>query len=252
MRIFQRIWEELRQGENLDVYLTVIIAIILSFITLTGLGTPKPEVVTAILLAVLALLAISNLKTRYVTEQVLEKLSLSAKTMFLEEFPASLQDDLAAASELWLVGVSLSRTLRHNYSEIERKLKKGDNVRVLLVHPEGPAAEIAASRPYPSAEVEQTRGQIRDSLGYLSKLKRTDPDKLQIRTIQNPLTHGFIAMNLDSPTGILYIEHYPYQTTGSVLPRFVLRAKDERWYGFYKSELINLWNSGAEWHGQQM
>lgn len=248
MKTFRRIWNEIRRGENIDVYLTIILAASLSIITITGIYSPTIEQIVALLLGLLALFAISNLRNLHATEQLSEQLSNAATATFLKEFPSTLQDDFTSASELWLVGVSLARTIRENYSKIERKLQKGHTIRILLVHPDGPASEIAASRPYPKAEAEQTRRQIRESVSYLCKLKSVNPGKLEIRTIQNPLTHGIMATNPDTTAGILYIEEYPYQTTGSILPRFILRAKDAYWYDFYKSELYNLWNSGSDWN----
>ncbi len=248
MKNIRRIWNEIRRGENIDVYLTIVFAAILSITTLTGIYTPNIATLASILLGLLALFAISNLRNLHATEQLSEQLSNSAKPAFLKEFPLSLQDDFASATELWLVGVSLSRTTRQNYSEIERKLQKGHRIHILLVNPDGSSAEIASSRPYPKTDVEQTRRQIRDSLDYFCKLKTVNPEKLEIRTIQNPLTHGITAINPDSESGTLYIEEYPYQTTGSILPRFTLKAKEEYWYNFYKGELHNLWNSGVEWN----
>jgi hypothetical protein len=247
MHTLQRIWNEIRRGENIEVYLTIILAAGLSIATITGDYSPSNETLTAILLGILALLAITNLKGRHALEQLSEKLSDSIKPAFLEEFPPSLNEDIISASELWLIGVSLSRTIRNNFSELERKLQKGHKIKFLLVNPDGHASEIAATRPYPRTEVEQTRRQIRDSLDYLCKLKAVSAKNFEVRTIENPLTHGIIAINPDSSLGTFYIEEYPYQTMGSVLPRFILRAKDRHWYDFYKSELRNLWNSGVEW-----
>ena len=130
---------------------------------------------------------------------------------------------------------------------MESKLRKGHSIHILLVHPNGSASEVAASRPYPSTDVAQVRRQIQESLGYLSKLKAIKPDKLQVRTIENPLIRGFTAINPDTTSGVLYIEEYAYQTIGNALPRFILRAKDGGWYDFFKSELENLWNSGTDW-----
>ena len=45
--------------------------------------------------------------------------------MFLEEFPEDLKSNLESASELWLVGVSLHRTINFNYATLERKLRQG-------------------------------------------------------------------------------------------------------------------------------
>jgi len=187
MKIFQRIWGELRRGENIDVYLTIFIAAILSVASITGFYRPPSDTLTSILLGILALLAITNLKGRYAIEKLSEQLSNSAKPPFLEEFSSTLIEELISSPDVWLVGVSLSRTIRTHYSDIERKLQKGHKIRVLLVHPDGPAAEMAASRPYPKTNIEKTRRQIHESLGNLCTLKDTKPDKIGLRFEQSTI-----------------------------------------------------------------
>lgn len=189
----------------------------------------------------------TDLFAKKVSDNVINELEFGKGVRFLEHFSPSLQDDFESASDLWIVGVSLARTIRNNYSLMESKLRKGHSIHILLVHPNGSASEVAASRPYPSTDVAQVRRQIQESLGYLSKLKAIKPDKLQVRTIENPLIRGFTAINPDTTSGVLYIEEYAYQTIGNALPRFILRAKDGGWYDFFKSELENLWNSGTDW-----
>ena len=143
--------------------------------------------------------------------------------------------------------MTLSRTIKSHYSEIKRKLERGDVIKVLLVHPEGPAIEVAETRVFDRPDLEWTRMNIRGALRDLCHLQSAAPNKLEIRTIQNPLGFGAIAVNPDSSSGILYLEHYPFKTEGGSKPKFVLRAKDGRWYDFFKSELRTLWENGTEW-----
>ena len=245
MRTLKQAWNDIRTGENLDLYLLVVAIIGIFAIQIVEVNIG--QVIPLVTLAALGILATSALRNRHTLEELSQKLAPSANSIFLEEFTSSLKSDFEAATIVWLVGVSLSRTIRAYYSELERKLRRGDAVRVLLVHPNGPASEIASSRPYPKVEVEQTQRYIHDSLNYLCGLRQLTSSKLEVRTIQNPLTYGVIATNPDSQNGVLYCELFPFQTVGNTLPKFILRAKDGQWYEFFRKELENLWNNGMDW-----
>lgn len=245
MRLLQRIWDDVKKGENVDLYVTVVVALGLVLLNLVGLA--PQNWIAPITLAVLGLLAISTLGSRYRLEELSRRLTQSSDTLFLDEFPARLKDDFEAGTEIWLVGVTLSRTIKTYYTAIERKLRKGHTIKVLLVHPEGPAVEMAETRIYGRMDLKRTCGDIRNTLQDLCDLRTIAPDHLQIRTIQNPLSYGVIAINPDSPLGVLYLEHYPYKVPGGSRPKIILQAKDGRWYEFFREEIHLLWENGMDW-----
>lgn len=245
MRVMRRIWDDIRSGENIDLYITVIVAIGLAILNIVGVA---PQTYLApITLAVLGLLAITSLGNRYRIEELLQKQIQSTDTFYAEEYPSSYKSDFETAEELWLVGVSLRRTVQANYPKIEQKLRQGHIIKVLLVHPEGAGLEMAVSRNYARREVEPKSNEIRFNLQLLCDLRKSFPDKIEVRTIQYPLAYGVTAANPDTASGTLYLEHYCFRTASDSLPRFVLRAKDGRWYDFFKSEIRALWNAGIEW-----
>jgi hypothetical protein len=241
----RRIWDDIRSGENIDLYITVIVAIGLAILNVIGVA---PQTYLApITLAVLGLLAITSLGNRYRIEELLQKQVQSTDTFYVEEYPSSYKNDFETAEELWLIGVSLRRTFQANYPKIEQKLRQGHIIKVLLVHPEGAGLEMAVSRNYARREVEPKSNEIRFNLQLLCDLRKSFPDKIEVRTIQYPLAYGVTAANPDTASGTLYLEHYCFRTASDSLPRFVLRAKDGRWYDFFKSEIRALWNAGTEW-----
>lgn len=248
MKTLQRLWTDVRKGENIDLYLTIIVAIGIALLNIVGVASQA--VLAPITLAVLGLLAITSLGNRYRVERLYESLSSQQDSFFLETFPSKLQADFETATELWLVGVSLSRTVKTNYHLIERKLQQGHKVRVLLVHPEGVGIEMATSRNYTRRDVLIKSNDVLSTLKYLSDLKQVAPDCLEFRTIQNLLDYGAIAVNPNSINGIFYLENYPFRVVSDSLPKFVLGVKDGRWYEMYKQEMEHLWNEGIEWEGE--
>lgn len=244
MRLLQRIWDDVKKGENIDLYVTVVVALGLVLLNLVGFA--PQNWIAPITLAVLGLLAISALGSRHRLEELSHRLTQSSD-IFLDEFPPGLKNDFEAGAEVWLVGVTLARTIKTYYTAIERKIRKGHTIRVLLVHPEGPAVEMAETRVYGRMDLNRTRGEIRNTLQDLCDLRAVAPDKLHIRTIENPLEYGAIAINPNSPSGILYIEHYPYKVPGGSRPKFVLQAKDGKWFEFFREEIRLLWENGIDW-----
>lgn len=246
LRFLRRVLEDLKKGENIDHYLTVIAAIVLTTLNLAGIASN--EQVAALTLAVLALFAFSSLGNRHRIDELVKSLVKERSNFFNEKFPASFETDFINADEIWLVGVSLARTINSNYITLERKLRRGGKVKVLLVHPEGPALEIAVSRNYVLRNAANKRSDIIQTLQLLCNLKESTGGSLQIRTIENPLSYGATVINPNTGTGILYLEHYTFRVSSDSIPRFVLQPKDTHWYDFFKKEIEALWDYGTEWN----
>lgn len=244
MQVFQKIWKDIRQGENIDLYLSVITAF--SIIILGLLGVNTSTLLAPLTLTVLGLLAISMLVNRERVEELSHKIGKPLEPFFLRELPQSFPGEFEAAKEVWLIGISYSRTIKTHYSLIERKLKVGHAIKVLLIHPEGSSLEIAAQRMYKPTSTEQKQAEILNSLQSLCQLRTVTPGKLEIRTIKHALGFGIRAINPEAKSGIIYIEHYPYKYD-SAEPKFVLRARDGYWYDQFKQDAMRLWDNGVEW-----
>lgn len=246
MKLFRQAWDEIRRGENLDLYVAAPLAILIA--ALGALGITSPQLVSSLTLVILGLLATSLLTSRHAVKELSEKLTQSADTIFLKELVDSeFEADFEAATDLWLVGVSLTTIVRSHYSIIERKLRAGCTIKALLIHPDGPAVDMSEMRAYAPPNVERARSDIRNSLQDLCELSQSTSGTLEIRTIQHPLGHGVFAKDPGTASGVIYVQNYPFKTQGGSRPKFVLRAKDGFWYDLFKEELHNLWRSGIEW-----
>ena len=249
MLTFRRIWNDLRRGENIDLYLTIAAAV--AFVALNLAGVASTALLAPLTLAVLALLAVTSLGNRHRMDTLLAQREQSLDDFFREEFPASYKADLEAAEEVWLAGVSLHRTVTGNYPLLERKLQRGHRLRVLLVHPDGAGLEMAVARGYTRRDVEKKRQEIRYVLDLLCDLRQIAPGRVEVRTIQHPLAYGALAANPDTGAGVLYLEHYCFRVSTESMPRYLLRVQDGRWYEFFKTELKALWAAGADWSCQE-
>lgn len=184
-----------------------------------------------------------------VAEAVVNRVGANtADTIFLEETPEALREDLKRARELWFVSATMNTMLNNYFSILESRLKEGTRMKVLMVHPESPAFEMAMARNYMQADLEHFRAVAYGHLKYLSDLKKIAPDRIEVRTINNPLSFGANMIDPESPNGLIYIRHYPYRTAGGAKPVFVFnRKKYKRWFEFYREEINLMWNDASVW-----
>lgn len=255
MQFLRQMWEEVRRGENIELYVAAPMAIILAILNVVGVetvfGVETSKWITSITLIILGIIASSFLVNRQAMKELTSQLNRSTNNFFLTDLPESFEKDFEEAKDIWLVGVSLTTIIRLHYSIMEKKLIKGHNIKALLVHPDGPSIEMSEMRAYGKPNIERARQEIRHSLQDLCDLKLSTSGKIEVRTIQNPLGHGTIAINPESTSGVIYIQNYPYKTEGGSRPKFVIRSSDGQWYDFFKKELDNLWNNATEWKCEQ-
>jgi len=246
MKLLQRIWQDLRQGENIDLYLTAIVSIVIAVLSIVNIV--PVSWVTPLNLSVLALLSFAILGNRHRMETILEKIT-ARHELLLTEFPDELARDVEKSGELTILGVGLSRTLRLHYSRFLEKLQRGDTIRILLVNPDSPACDIVAVREYPPMTPDDQRAAIRRSLSVLHVLSQETGGNLEIRLADHPLAFGAIVGDPESSQGVLYLWHYAFKTRATNRPKMVLRPVDGYWYELFKEEIASIWDSAIPWHG---
>ncbi len=245
MQTLKLIWADIRQGENIDLYVTVAIAVFLVVLNIVGIA--PQSWIAPLTLAVLALLAIAAVGNRHKLESIRQLIGQTEKSPFLEEFPESLQNEIEQAHELWIVGTNLRRTMVTYYSMLEQKLKRGDTIRVLVMNPDGESIEISVSRSYRPVDAETGRSNIRQTLNELCTLKEMSPNNIEIRTLDYPLHFGGFVMSPDSSSGSIYLEHYAFKMSAWDSPKLILRHQDRHWYNFFKTQIQTMWDSGTPW-----
>lgn len=172
---------------------------------------------------------------------------LAQEERFVEDFPADWAERLENSSELWIFGINLGRTITSYFSLFERKLKRGDTIRVLVVDPNGTAMKVSAERRAQSTYVVENLALIRNSLKGFCELRGMAPDRMEIRTIDYPLSFGIFAADPDTARSTLYLSYYPFKTPTPAIPKIVLRPKDGYWHDHFKMEMRNLWESATPW-----
>jgi hypothetical protein len=238
----KRVWTDIKQGENIDLYLTLFVALALAGLNLFGIGQ---SMIGSITLAVLALLAFSSLVNRRKLEETIDKLSRD-QDILLAHFPPNREDDMKGAKELWLIGLILNKTINNHYSLLHEKLNRGDHIRILIVNPNSPYGGLISRRKFSPDTLEDVQNYQRLTLSKLCSLKKLAPQNIEIRTTNYPPFFGALVTDLESIEGVIYIEQYSYQMEDD-LPKFVFRQSDTKWFQYYSQQIMKMWNDSDEW-----
>lgn len=242
MKRIKRIWRDIRQGENIDLYLTIVFAFGIVIYTLFQGG--QNDLIASLTLAMLALVAFSLLGNRYQIEKAYEKLVEDKERVLLQRWPGdSLTNDFRDSRNVLIIGVSLERTIRSNFPTLEEKLKKGHKIRVILVNPESQACEFAARRVYRDINIERTRNGIHTTIYSLKSLLERELGDLQVRGINYPIAVGGFLMDPETSKGVVYLKHFTYRMQKEDIPRLVFRPEDDVWYDFYVKQMQTFWDN---------
>lgn len=247
MRTLDQILRDLRSGENLDLYVTVLAALALTITNL--LGWVPTTSLNSVTLTILALVAITILGNRHRLQAIIETAALGAPPpAFIEDFPTDFKDNLDAAHEVWIAGTHHSAALTAYYSLFQRKLERGGRLKVLLVKPDGAASLMATMRFPGKVTSDQEKSRILSSLSILQELKELAPERVQIRVIDFLVDYTAFFMDPESPRATIYLERYTFRVSGgSRKPKFVYQVRDGRWFEHIKLELEALWVCATDW-----
>jgi hypothetical protein len=196
-RLLKAVWHDIRRGENIDIYVTVIAAVTVAFLNLIGIAKPLAE---PLILAVLAILAASTISNRNMLNKSLNRMEQLTTGVLLDQIPSGREETLRDAKELWMTGIALNKTINTHHPLLEEKLKKGDRIKVLVVDPDGISCQLLPKRKYQHTTKDEVRKYIRLTLTSLCRLRESAPAPtgLEIRVLDFPPPFGIIGADLDS------------------------------------------------------
>ncbi|MCI0580379.1 MAG: hypothetical protein L0331_29820 [Chloroflexi bacterium] len=244
MKSLRHIWGDIKRGENIDRYVTIVISIVLISWNVLG-SSPRP--LEPFLLAVLAILAVLRLGDRYQLDAILRQISQPKEEFFLANFSTQQQTELESriekSSNLLVLGVALGTTLDKFYAVFRERLKAGSTIRVVLENPHSPACSMTAQRKNRPMELKTWRAQVQANLKALEELREETQGKLQIRVIDFRLGHGGILIDSGTPNGVFYLWYYSYKTRKRTCPKFILYCDKSEWYYHFVEEADALWEN---------
>jgi hypothetical protein len=239
--------EDIQNGENIDIYVTATVAVILAVLNVLGI-VPSSKILP-VNLAVLALVTLTILGNRHRLEEMATKVSLLAgQSTFLEEFPAEFAVHLEEATNVWLTGTHYSSAMTAYYHIFEQKVQRGGTLRVLLLDPSGEAYKMAAMRFPGKVGAEQERLRIQSTLTTLSELQKLAPQRVEIRVIDFLVEYTAYLLDPETQHGMIYLERYTFKTSGGARkPKFVYSRREGRWFEHIVTEFEHLWDNSTPW-----
>lgn len=231
--------DDVKKGENIDLYITVLLAIILTvlhllhFIPVEKLGT--------LTLVVLTILAYTILGNRHRLEEILENVATKISgSDFLSEFPPSFSEKLKNSKETMIVGTHISSLLTSYHQVFGDKIKAGHSLKVLLMLPDGQASKMATMRFPGKINPDTENVRIKSSIETLNELKAIAPDLLEIRTID--FLFDYTAYFFDS--NIIFVERHTFKISGGPnKPKAVYERGDGKWFHHLESEIKLMWET---------
>ncbi|WP_051712061.1 hypothetical protein [Spirillospora albida] len=164
---------------------------------------------------------------------------------FVTEFDEEFDTRLASARRLFVTGVTRNSLVHSRYGLLERLLRDGCEIRVLLIDPDSPAVAVAAERYYAQRSTDSLRERIRHTLRLLEELGRAH-EGLSVRLTEHPLAIGLLAADWPAPDPAarpaLFLEYYTYQAAGE--PKFTLQP-DDPWFAHFLDEASILWDAAT-------
>jgi hypothetical protein len=242
---------DLRQGRNLDLYVVVGLALVIA--VLGVIGAVDSNVLASCTLAVLALMATSALMSRHQVDDLTAALdrvaanesgNVAADRFLTERIPA-LDGEIATATDIGFVG-TLTRTMRDALPVLDRRLRAGARVRILVIDTDSSANAESVARSRKADTPDFYRNHVSSTIDLLRVLATTGSSEasLQVRLLPFVPTFGMCVVDGMDSHGRIYVEMYQHRSLES-RPAFSLRAdRDGRWYTLFAGQFETMWSSG--------
>jgi hypothetical protein len=243
IRLATRVLED----EYLDLYVLAVTA--LAFTILGAIGVASITALASMILALLTFLAISQIRSRRQIASIANAQQADPLSLLAADFPADLIKRRAAANDLLLIGMTMSRTVQGSSREDMRQtLLRGGRIRVLLADPTDDVllAQVV-SRHGGNLNAQRLRARIQSTIDELTSLQVGANGKLEIRVAASVPTMGVNAVDSGESQGVLVVQHYQHRPLVEASPIIRLEAKDASWYGHFLAEAERMWQDGRAW-----
>lgn len=256
MRLLRAIIKDFQEKQNLDIYITVLLAIVVSILGIVQVA--NQAVVLSAVLATLALVSFSLLANRKEYEDLRALLSKVDSTknlaskFFQKDFSTfSLKERVRTAQKIYFWSFSYRATVPLLKNSIEEALRNGLVARFLFIDPNSNAIDMGAffSRSRDTASLKNT---IESNIKMLSKLgNKVKAGRLEIRSLNCIPPYMFIAIDPHLPTGSIFIQPTSFRVPREYAPAFELqRADDQEWFSYFLSQFESIWDESTQFDTQ--
>ena len=259
MRQLKVIIEDIKRGENLDIYVTILLSIAVAFLGI--LQVTSLEIISSAMLTAIALLASSLLTNRRTTDGVKnatqeliqelhQKISSQGhiSNVFSRAYP-DLTKQFQSARCISILALTLQSTVSRYYSQFIEVLKRGGELRVLTVEP---TPEVLSMQIYRSASVKDENSIVNMLHGNVAMLETltnysSEPELMQIRTMPYLPPYGLVIIEHHDKTSTVYVKLLTFQKADAEQPSFEVDSEnDADWNKFFKDQFNSLWKAAEQ------
>jgi hypothetical protein len=252
MKVLYTIFSDVRKGENIDIYLSILAGVVIFVMDL--LGVVQLQSIIAVTLLVLSLLSLSNLGTRRtlaelnITIQKLEGKRGAASFLRDRNSYHPLTQTIAAARKVYIAGPTLINVFSTaaGYIHAEKLNNQGATVQILLLDPESSAINSAAKCMNES--VVNLRKDIRRTLSYVETwlTAGVQSGSVVVKLMSAHLNMGMVLLDPDEEDGRIFVEFIGYASRLHSRPHIELtRQNDAVWYEYYFKQYQKLWDDST-------
>ena len=233
--------------EYLDLYILAATALVFTVLGATGISSITE--LASIILALLAFLALSQIRSRRQIAAIGNAQRADPFSLLSVDFPVDLINRRGSATDLLLIGMTMSRTVQGSSREdMRRALLRGGRIRVLVVDPaDDELLGQAVSRHQENLTAERLKSRIQGTLDELTSIQASTNGILEIRVAASLPSAGINAVDADGPEGLLVVQHYEHRPSGEAAPIICLKAGDSSWYSHFLAEAERMWRDGRAW-----
>jgi hypothetical protein len=254
-KFLETAWSDIRELKNLELYIILLAVLAIFIVDLFGVETFS--ILVEIILATLAVLVYGLIDERHTNIMLKQKLDdieqhvnnsligrVKASAFFLAKKP-QLDEMFSSADTIWLLGYSLSRTVRDNYYVFAERLSKGAKIRIMVLDPtNAPLLEMAGLESE-GATPENWRNSILGTREAISQLIQYSEEmsSMQLGYLPYAPSFGLTIIHPDEAHAECFVEIYHHR---SMAPNATFKldpANDSFWYKFFKEQYEMLWQS---------
>ncbi|MBI5294222.1 MAG: hypothetical protein HY869_02015 [Chloroflexi bacterium] len=246
MKFLKGILQDIRQKQNLDIYLAIIIAIVVSILGAAQIA--DQTVVSSTVLATLALVSLSLLANRRENDEIQNNLSkltgtgqLADKFFRKEHDTSKVLQLIRNSRKVYFLGSSFTALIPLIREELSNNPPNELELKFLLMKPSGHAASIAAFRG--DRSIDEVNSSIVKSLSDIEQLaKKMINGKVECRVIDYLTPYNIEAFDPQLPSGRMFVRLAAFRTSTFIRPLFDLTSKnDSAWFKFFLEQFETLW-----------
>ena len=240
------VFSDIREGKNIDVYLTVLVCLVL--VALGIVGIVNFRILAAGILATLSILAMSTLSVRRATREikkVLDKEVVPKKFIKASDI-ATNRTRMSTARQLDWMAVAWRQTINISEYDIKTCLENGGHMRFLFIDPFPPSRvpEILALQGYSGGDEEQIIKYVEATIRKIKKLKEEIPGaSVEVRLLKSIPPYMLISYNKMRADGYLRLFLFTYPKSRDIPQTQIMQ--NEEWYDFFVEQYEEYWK-GAE------